>query len=69
MKHNAILVHDFTRSQIAKLTKRGIFLIRPADIPDYDAAFPFAQPLRGYEVNDNGTGRVWTRRQVVEAAR
>lgn len=69
MSHNPIRIHHFTRTQTAKLARRGIFLVRPTMLPDYDSAFPFANALEGYEVNDNGTGRVWTRRQVVEAAR
>jgi hypothetical protein len=69
MSHNPLAAKDFSRSQLSKLSKRGIILVRAMAMPDPDSAMPFANPLTGYMVSDGGTGRVWTWRQVVEAAR
>lgn len=60
---------DFSRKTLAALARKGISLIGLQAIPDMASAMPFANAARGYRVNDNGCGRVWTFSQVLEAAR
>ena len=61
-------MRDFRPDTLRRLARRGITILRPTAIPANDADLPFACATRGYVVNDNGCGRVWTHAQVVEAA-
>ena len=47
MSHNPLAAKDFSRSQLSKLSKRGIILVRAMAMPDPDSAMPFANPLTG----------------------
>lgn len=62
-------MNDFSRKTIAALARRGIRLVGLQAIPDLSSAMPFANATRGYLIDDNGCGRVWTHAQVLEAAR
>ena len=65
MAASSAFSRHFGRKVVCLLAAKGI---RPVGLQ----ALPlpgFAQYETGYVVNDNGTCRVWTYRQVVEAAR
>jgi len=57
---------DFTAKTRRALSAKGISIIGMQSIPDANGNFANAQ--RGYKVNDNGCGRIWTRSQVMGAA-
>lgn len=59
---------DFSRSTLRALSRKGIRVIGLTVIPNMASDMPFATGDRGYKVDDNGCGRVWTFAQVVEAA-
>lgn len=59
---------DFSRSTVRALASKGIRLIGLQAIPDMTSAMPFANASRGYVMDDNGTGRVWTFAEVLSAA-
>lgn len=61
-------MNDFSRSTLRALARKGITLIGLQAIPDMASAMPFANAIRGYVINDNGTCRIWTFTQVKEAA-
>lgn len=61
-------MNDFGKLTIAALAKRGIRLVGLTSIPDMSSPMPFANAERGYLVDDNGTGRVWSFQQVSDAA-
>lgn len=62
-------MNDFSPATLRRLVRKGIRLIGLQAIPDMASATPFANASRGYVVDDNGCGRVWTFAQVMEAAR
>jgi hypothetical protein len=62
-------MRDFSASTRRILARKGITILAPVAIPDMTSAMPFANATRGYRVNDNGCGRVWTFAQVLEAAK
>jgi len=51
-----------------KLGKRGITVYGLTTIPDYSSALPYACGERAYQVNDNGTGKVWSLAELLSAA-
>jgi Ser-tRNA(Ala) deacylase AlaX len=57
---------DFAASTICSLSKKGITLIGTQLLPHPVTGWINAD--RGYLVDDNGTGRVWTFTQVKAAA-
>ncbi len=59
---------DFSRNTIAALARKGITVYGTCVIPG-DGDLPFATGSRGYNVSDNGCGRIWTFTQVIEAAK
>lgn len=61
-------MRDFSRNTVAALARKGITVIGTTVIPAA-GDLPFASGERGYRVNDNGCGRIWTFTQVMEAAR
>lgn len=61
-------MRDFSRKTLAALARKGIRVTGACVIPG-NSALPFAAGSRGYHVDDNGCGRVWTFNQVMEAAR
>ena len=59
---------DFSKATIKNLARKGIRVVGSQLLPDGGSPMPWANPSPGYLVDDNGTGRVWTHRQVLEAA-
>jgi nitrous oxide reductase accessory protein NosL len=59
---------DFSSATLRKLARKGIRVIGLQAIPS-EGALPFANASRGYRIDDNGCGRVWTFAQVQEASR
>lgn len=62
-------MRDFTSSTRKALARKGITIVGLTVIPSADPQVGFASGERGYRVNDNGCGRIWTFAQVLEAAR
>ena len=60
-------MRDFSKSTLAALAARGIRVVGLTVIPS-DGDLPFATGSRGYRVDDNGCGRIWTFAQVKGAA-
>lgn len=60
-------MRDFSKSTLAALADRGIRVVGLTVIPS-DGDLPFATGSRGYRVDDNGCGRIWTFAQVKGAA-
>lgn len=58
---------DFTRATLNALAKRGVRVIGLTVIPG-KGDLPFATGERGYRVDDNGCGKVWTFAEVIGAA-
>lgn len=59
---------DFTSSTLNALAKRGVRVIGLTVIPG-NGDLPFATGERGYRVDDNGCGKVWTFAEVIKAAK
>jgi hypothetical protein len=62
-----IVSRDFSKSTLRALAKKGVEIIDVTVIPG-EGSMPYANGSRGYSVNDNGTGRVWSFSQVLAAA-
>lgn len=60
-------MRDFSASTLRRLARKGITIYGTTVIPS-TGDMPFANGERGYLVNDNGCGRVWSFTQVVGAA-
>lgn len=60
---------DFSRSTLRALSRKGIRIVGLTIIPNMSSDMPWANGDRGYNVDDNGCGRVWTFAQVLEAAK
>lgn len=67
MEHNDIAARDFKKSTLRALTKKGIRLIGLCVIPG-DGEMPWANGERGYNLDDNGTGRIKTLLEVLDLA-
>jgi hypothetical protein len=67
MSASQIAARHFGRPAVATLARKGIRVIGLQAIPDERGSF--LNSTTGYVVDDNGCGRVWTFRQVSEAAR
>lgn len=61
-------MNDFSAKTIRALSRKGIRLIGLQAIPDMSSAMPYANASRGYLMDDNGCGRVWTFAEVLAAA-
>lgn len=61
-------MRDFSSATIRALAKRGVTVLRATVIPDPASDMPFATGERGYVVDDNGCGRVWSFAEVLQAA-
>lgn len=61
-------MRDFSASTLRRLARKGIRILSTTVIPDVSSPMPWANGSRGYNVDDNGCGRVWTFAQVQEAA-
>lgn len=59
---------DFSRKTIAALARKGIRVYGLTVIPNMSSDMPFATGDRGYKVDDNGCGRIWSFAQVLGAA-
>lgn len=62
-------MRDFSSKTLRALAARGIRVLRATALPDMSSDMPFANASRGYCVDDNGCGRVWTFAEVMAAAR
>lgn len=60
---------DFSARTRNALARKGITVYGITAIPDMSSDLPFANASRGYKVNDNGCGRIWTFAEVLEAAK
>ena len=58
---------DFTAKTVRALAKKGITIIGKTYIPGA-GDMPYANGQTGYQLNDNGCGRVRTHAQVREMA-
>jgi hypothetical protein len=61
-------MRDFSSSTLRLLARKGIRVLGTCVIPS-EGFMPFANGDRGYRLDDNGCGRIWTFQQVLEAAR
>ena len=61
-------MNDFSAKTRRALARKGIAIYGTQAIPDMSSSMPFANASRGYLVNDNGCGRVWMFKEVMEAA-
>lgn len=61
-------MRDFSARTLRRLAARGIAVLGATVIPAASGPLPFANGDRGYRVDDNGCGRVWTFAQVMGAA-
>jgi hypothetical protein len=61
-------MRDFSSSTLRLLARKGIAIVGTTVISG-EGDMPFATGSRGYRVDDNGCGRIWTFQQVLEAAR
>ena len=61
-------MNDFSARTINALSRKGITVMSAVALPG-SGGVAFADGSIGYNVNDNGTGRVWTWQQVTDAAR
>jgi hypothetical protein len=61
-------MNDFSRKTLKALAAKGIRLVGLQAIPDMSSAMPYANATRGYVMDDNGTGRVWTHAEVLARA-
>lgn len=61
-------MRDFTTKTRNALARKGITIIGLTVILNPDSDLPFATGDRGYRINDNGCGRIWTFAQVLEIA-
>lgn len=59
---------DFSQATIRALAKKGISVYGITALPG-SGDMPYANSERGYLVNDNDCGKVWTFGQVREAAK
>jgi hypothetical protein len=57
---------DFSAATRRALARKGIEVYGTTFVPAADGSF--ANGDRAYKVSDNGCGRIWTFRQVLEAA-
>lgn len=62
-----IATRHFGRKAVASLARKGIRIIGLQALPE--ASGSFLNSDTGYQVDDNGCGRIWTYAQVSEAAR
>ena len=61
-------MNDFSRTTLRNLARKGITLVGLQAIPNMDSPMPFANADRGYVMDDNGTCRVMTFREVERLA-
>jgi len=61
-------MNDFSSKTRKALARKGITILGPVALPDMSSAMPWANAERGWSVNDNGCGRIWTLAQVLAAA-
>jgi hypothetical protein len=64
MKHSEF-ARDFSSSVRRALLKRGIVVLGICAIPDMSHPMPFANASRGYQLSDNGTGKVRSHIEVI----
>ncbi len=62
-----IIKNHFSTTTLRNLKKKGIVVMSTTSLPDANGSFLNSQT--GYNVDDNGTGRVWTLLEVLEKAK
>jgi hypothetical protein len=62
-------MRDFSSATLSRLARKGISILGIVALPDMTSSMPWANAQRGYSISDNGTGRILTFAQVMEAAR
>jgi hypothetical protein len=58
---------NFSAKTLRSLSRKGIEVIGTQLLPNMKSDLPWADPDLGIVVADNGTSRVWTFSQVLEA--
>lgn len=61
-------MNDFSAKTRKVLASKGVSIVGLTVIPNANSDMPFATGERGYRVNDNGCGRIWSFSQVMEFA-
>jgi hypothetical protein len=56
-------MEDFNKKTIRALADKGITIMGATFLPDHNGSF--LNGRRGYRINDNGTGRVWTYHEII----
>jgi hypothetical protein len=62
--HNQIAARNFSSKTLKALSAKGVRLLSTTIIPS-NGEMPFANGDHGYFIDDNGTGRVLTHRQIL----
>lgn len=68
LTHTAPQAHDFSATERKALLRKGIAIIGVTYLPAASGPLPYANGERGYCLNDNGTHRVRTYRDVCALA-
>ena len=55
---------DFTSKTVRALAKKGIRIIGICAIPDMSHPMPYANASRGYNLDDNGTHKIRSHKEV-----
>jgi hypothetical protein len=64
----SIFARDFSQITRTALAKKGISIVGVQPIPDNSSPMPWANASRGYILDDNGTSRVRSYKDVLEMA-
>jgi hypothetical protein len=67
MSASQISSRHFGRKAVTALARKSIRVLGPTAVPDERGSF--LNSSTHYSVDDNGCGRIWSYRQVTEAAR
>jgi hypothetical protein len=62
-----IVRRHFSSTTLRALARKGVRVLSPTASPDASGSFINSSTV--YSVDDNGTGRIWSFAQVLEAAR
>ncbi len=59
---------DFSATTRKALLRKGIIIVGITAIPDMSHPMPYANASRGYQLDDNGTGRIRMHAEVIAMA-
>ena len=59
---------DFSPKTLRSLEQKGIRVLHSVAIPDSSSPMPFANAMRGYALDDNGTHRIRSFAEVLQIA-